>query len=66
MRVGDDSTPYSTSNQKVFDNIVDGGFFEFTQVYSGTYLTIRRDEESPDSNSYNLYAIKVYQTPNLV
>ena len=35
IRLGDDSTPFSTDNAKIVDNITDGGFFEASQFLSG-------------------------------
>ena len=64
IRIGDDSEEYSTNNEKIVDNITDGGFFEATEIFSGKYITVRRDEKA--YGEINLFAFKVYQTPNLI
>ena len=46
LRLGNDSTAYSTTNPEVKSNIIEGGFFELdlqaSAVPVGQYLTLRR------------------------
>ena len=64
IRIGDDREAYSTNNEKIVDNITDGGFFEATEILSGKYINVRRDQNS--FGAINLYSFKAYQTPNLI
>ena len=51
IRLGDDSATFSTNNESVVDNIVEGGFFEVDEVdyqISGRYINVRRDQISVD------------------
>ena len=67
IRVGNDDAQWSNLNPIAYDNIVDGGFQEFTGVFSGRYLTLRRDLGVTDSQDrYGVRKLKVYQTPNLI
>ena len=47
VRVGNDEAAYSTNNPVVLDDIVEGGFFEFSSLASGRYLDFRRDGCNP-------------------
>ena len=60
IRVGDDNAEFSTANPIAYDNIFDGGFLEFTDVFSGRYLNLRRDTDAPSNNRYNLHELRVY------
>ena len=66
FRLGDDASPFSTANEKVFEFCYDGGFFPLYKIVSGRYFTVRRDLPSPDGWYYNLMQLKLYQTPNLL
>ena len=71
IRIGDDPTEYSINNSIIVENITDSGFFEASLLLSGRYLTIRRNQRSPNLSSpyydaMNLHTLKAYQIPNLV
>ena len=68
IRIGDDSTEYSTTNMIVRDNIFDGGFLSLNPIIAGRYLTIRRDDDDGDEDGkfYNFHELRAYQTPNLM
>ena len=42
IRLGDDSTAHSSSNNLVYSQIYDGGFFPIGSTLNGRYLTVRR------------------------
>ena len=70
MRVGNDPTVYSDFNEKVYDNIVDGGSFQLDPVILGKYVTLRREEQSPNTGNHGkrltMTQLKLYQKPNLL
>ena len=67
VRVGTDSSAYSTANTMVKNGIVDGGIFKLDLV-TGDHISLRRNEENPvwGGEEYWINEIRVYEVPNLI
>ena len=72
IRVGNDPSEFSTSNQIVYENIYGGGSFQLSldPIVQGQFINIRRSESIPQGtrnvgNTYAVGPLRVYQIPNL-
>ena len=68
LRLGNDQSPFTESNLKIYDGITDSGLFNLTELPSGSILTLRRygpNPYDPNNNRYSLSEIRAYETPNL-
>lgn len=68
IRIGDDTTPYTTKNPVVVEHFFDNSFHEsVTCSYSGHVLTIRRNQPRPTyAQILELNTLRGYQVPNLL